>query len=103
MAEEQVGKKRNVKILSRQAKQVHIIFLPHGHSGREYSPLQSAKVVGEEGGGQGVQQKIKITTMSIFIVPSDTFPDELHNCYVIKIIPQLQQISVSINKMDRTG
>lgn len=40
--------------------------------------------------------------MSIFIVPSDTFPDELRNRYVIKI-PQLQQISVSINKMYRIG
>lgn len=41
-------------------------------------------------------ERIKITT-SIITVPSDTFSDELHNRYVIKI-PQLQQVSVSINK-----
>lgn len=29
-------------------------------------------------------KRTKITTMSIFTVPSDALSDELHNCYVIK-------------------
>lgn len=74
-----------------EGEQVDFIPLPHGHSGTEYSPPQSAEIQ-KAGLFVFFNKRIKITT-SIFTVPSDTFSDALRNCYVIKM-PQLQRISV---------